>query len=280
MVIKLTTTISEEATPMTPTARRATKDSALAICFSALYAALTLVPVSPIIGLPGRTITAAAITVPIIGMILGPYLGATSALLGGAISFFSGSFSPPSFASGIAAAWLSGMLCKGRRRVSTFAYSALLFIFAFYPFIGPAWLYPPVLWLQLGGLLIMISPLMGWATKSLRFGPNSRIFPALLAVFLVSTLAGQIAGSLVFEAQTWPVFLADPNAWTSTWQATAVLYPIERTIITLAAAATGTALLKALESTNIVPWRTRKRDRKAITGTFSDQSVKKVNVDG
>ncbi|MCL6578887.1 MAG: hypothetical protein K6T73_05800, partial [Candidatus Bathyarchaeota archaeon] len=120
----------------------------------------------------------------------------------------------------------------------------------FYPFVGPAWLYPPLMWFQIVGFLILISPLQSTALKTLNSntGYNSRLLFAFFITSLTSTLAGQIGGSLSLEVLAWPIFMADVNAWKTIWQVTIFLYPIERTIIAAASALIGTSLWKVLKT--------------------------------
>ncbi|MEM3609126.1 MAG: hypothetical protein QXV87_02110, partial [Candidatus Bathyarchaeia archaeon] len=113
--------------------RLGTKELALAAIFTALYVVLGALKISPIIGLPGQGITAAAIIAPIIGIIFGPYIGVLSTFLGGIIGISFGYFSPPSLAAGVTAALCSGMTSRGKRTASIMIYLCLLLIFAFYP---------------------------------------------------------------------------------------------------------------------------------------------------
>lgn len=64
------------------------KEVALVICFTALYTVFSFVPAFPIVGLGGKAITLAAITAPIIGIILGSHLAMLSTFLGGQLHCF------------------------------------------------------------------------------------------------------------------------------------------------------------------------------------------------
>ena len=75
---------------MTSNRKLSTVDVALTAVFTALYAVFGFLRISPIIGLSGQAITAAAIIAPIIGMLLGPYIGTLSTFLGGTIGFLLG----------------------------------------------------------------------------------------------------------------------------------------------------------------------------------------------
>jgi hypothetical protein len=237
------------------------KDVALTVCFTALYVVFGFVKISPIIGLPGQAITAAAIMAPIIGVILGPYIGALSTILGGVIGFSFGYFSVPSFVSGVFAASCAGMLYVGKRSVCAFTYFSLLFLFGFYPFVGPVWLYPPLMWFQIAGFLILVSPLQSMASENLNSSNKSKPLFAFFVTSLTSTLAGQIAGSLTLELISWPIFIADVNFWKVNWQFLTFLYPVERIIIALSAAFIGASVHKVLRSANVIPINFAKREK-------------------
>lgn len=225
---------------------------ALVACFSALYSVLSLLPISPVIGLPGKAVTAAAILAPLIGIILGPYRGLAATTIGGLVGWFANlSFSPPSLVSGMVAAYCAGLLISRRRGFCIFTYSSLLFAFAFYPFVGPVWIYPPVLWFQIIGLVLLSSPLQSTTVNYLRSDSTSKLTFAIFTVALSSTLAGQIAGSLTSEALAWPVFVADINVWRGIWQIITILYPIERIVIAIIATLIGSSLIGVLKHSNL-----------------------------
>ncbi len=241
------------------------KEVALLICFTALYTYFSFIPAFPIVGLPSKAITLAAIAAPIIGIILGPYLSMLSTLLGGAVAFSAGHFSPLSFVAGIVTAVFAGMLYANKRSTCTFMYFSLLFFFGFYPFVGPVWLYPPFMWFQITGFLVLISPLQSMASKNMRNpNNNSKLLSSFFIVFLTSTLAGQIAGSLTFELISWPIFVARVDAWTATWQIVAWLYPIERIIIALSATFVGVFLYKILIHANLMPFLNQPKPRENV----------------
>jgi len=225
------------------------KDVALIICFTALYAVFASIPIFQILGVPGRSITAAAITAPIIGVLLGPYLGTLSATLGGVITFFVGSFFPPSFVSGIITTLCAGLLSKGKRMLCILVYLLLLVAFGFYPSVGPAWLFPLSMWFQVVGLLILVTPLQSLAGRSLKSDRNPRLLLAFFIMSLTSTLAGQISGSLAYVIFGFPPIL---GGWTAQWQSLTFLYPAERVIIALGSALIGAPLLRVLKSSNLV----------------------------
>ena len=233
---------------MTSHPRPDTKKVALTTVFTALYAILGFIKISPIIGLSPQGITAAAIIAPIIGILLGPYVGTLSTFLGGVIGFSLGALSYPSLAAGIPTAFCAGMISTKRRLTSIVTYLTLFLLFAFYPTVGPAWLFPLNTWFQIAGLIILVSPLQSVAGENLNSRNNTRLLTGFFLTCLTSTLAGQITGSLVFETLS-------PNVTTllGTWQILTFVYPIERTIIALAAMIIGVSLVKVLRTANLLP---------------------------
>jgi len=224
------------------------REAALIACFTALYTCFSFIAAFPIVGLQGGAISLAAITAPIIGTILGPYLGMLSTLLGGTVAlFFSPTFFPPSFVAGVVTAVFAGMLYANKRSTCAFVYFSLLFFFGFYPFVGPVWLYPAFMWFQIVGFLVLIFPIHSIGSKNMPSpNSNSKLLSTFFVVFLTSTLAGQIAGSLVFELISWPIFMADVDFWTGLWQLLTWLYPIERIVIASIATFIGVFLYKIL----------------------------------
>jgi hypothetical protein len=75
----------------------------------------------------------------------------------------------------------------------------------------------------------------------------SELLYAFFVTSLVATMAGQIAGTLVFETYQFSM-----DTYLGTWISTSFWYPVERTIIALGSALIGTALFKAL-SPSVLP---------------------------
>ena len=188
---------------------------------------------------------------------MGPYFGTLSTFLGGTVGFFLGFFSPPSLASGVVTAACSGLIHRGKWPHATSIYLTLFLLLALYPNIGPAWLFPQYIWFQTIGLLILLSPLQRIVTQKFHAKNNSGALYAFLVTSLVSTLAGQIAGTLTLALTQIP----DENYFLGIWVTTALLYPVERIIIALGAAFTGVALHKTLNPSDLT--RTMMTTRKS-----------------
>jgi len=229
-----------------------TRNVALTACFAALYVVFSIWNVLPVVGVSGRFISAAVVTAPLIGIILGPIYGVLSITLGGianAFLSFSGVFGPLSFLPHAAAAFASGMLISRRQIFCMVSYLLLFVVFAFFPLNGPIRLWPLMLWLDFIGLIIVASPLQAKAIKYLNETSSSFCLGFGVCVTCLSaTLFGHVAGNILFEVFFWP------NAvewWLATWQTSTFVYPIERVMIVIIATIVGTALFKALKFTTL-----------------------------
>ncbi len=232
--------------------RLTAKNLALVCCFAPLCTILSFWSLFPIIGAVGKSISVTAVVAPLIGIILGPWLGAVAVTLGGLVGVSVaqiGPFGPFSFLPWTAAALASGLLYSRRWRILTVLYLILLFAFTFYPMVGPAWLHPYLVWLQLVGLAVLLSPLQLKAVKSMRKQTSVQETMLGVGVFsFIATLFGHVVGSMMFEIVYWPTLIGELDSWRSLWQFLTFMYPIERTIIVVMATLVGVPLIKALRA--------------------------------
>jgi predicted membrane protein len=229
-----------------------TRDLALICVFAALYAVLSVVSLFSIIGDVGKSIALSSFLAPFIGMMLGPYIGVVTVSIGGFLGWSvtqTGTFSFLSFMPGAFSALSSGLLFKRRRALSLVLYMFLFLPMAFYPTIGPVWLYPAVLWFQLIGLVVLASPLASVAVSFVQNNDLAKLSLGVGVISFVSTMTGQIAGSLMFEATRWPIIYPQVEFWRDAlWLPLTFAYPLERIIITFLAMTVGVALVKSLRA--------------------------------
>jgi len=233
-----------------PNSYLSTKNIASTACFAALYIVFSLWNLFPVIGTEGKWINAAVVTAPLFGIILGPYLGVLAITIGGVAGAFfqiTGPFGPLSFVPHAAAAFCSGTLTIKRQKVCAVTNALFLVLFVFFPAIGPGWLWPPVIWLDLIGLIVLASPLQSKAISALNESSSSvRLVFGVAVTCLTATLFGHVVGNILFEA----IYLqvnSSIDFWRTTWQGLTFLYPIERGFITLTATLVGTPLVKTLK---------------------------------
>ncbi len=224
-----------------------TRGIALTACFAALYVIFSSWNLFPIIGMEGKWISAGVVMAPIFGVILGPYLGVVAITIGGVTgAFFQpiGPFGPLSFVPHLAAAFCSGLIMSNRQKVCVIVYTIFLFLLMFFPVIGPVWLWPFMIWLDLIGLIVLVSPLQSMGVRAVNEKSDSLRFMLGLAITcFTATLFGHVVGSILFEAIYW-----NPGVdfWRTTWQGITFVYPIERGLITLIATIVGASIIKSL----------------------------------
>jgi len=227
-----------------------TRNIALTACFAALYVVFSFWNLFPVIGTEGRWINAAVIMAPLFGIILGPYHGVLAITIGGITGAFfqiTGPFGPLSFIPHAAAAFCSGMLFIKRQKICVAVYASFLFLFAFFPVIGPVWLWPSVIWLDLIGLVVLVSPLQSKATNVMSESSSSvRLVFGVAITCLTATLFSHVVGNILFEV----IYLqanSSVDFWRTTWQGLTFLYPVERGLVTLVVTLVGTPLMKTLK---------------------------------
>lgn len=229
-----------------------TKNLALSCVFASVYAVLWLGPLFPVIGSQGKFFTLATVIAPLMGLILGPYVGFAAASIGGFIGWSvtqSGPLFFLSFVPGAAAALCSGLLYNRKLITSVILYLVLFLAMALYPVVGPGWLFPYFVWFQLIGLAVLMSPL---GSKALNYSHRQTSFFELSLGFgvisFVATLFGHIVGSLLFQIIYFPTFYSQVDYWRTLWQSLVLLYPLERTLFTLLATVIGVPLIRALRA--------------------------------
>jgi len=235
----------------------ATKDLALVCCFAPLYTLFSFWPLAPIIGVVGKSITMAAVMAPLVGVLLGPYLGAATAGLGGIVGASiaqGGAFNPISFLPGTAAAFCSGLLYTRKEKACILLYAVFLLALVLYPPIGPFWLYPYFAWFQFAGLIILVSPLR---SKAINFSKNQQSSTKLLlgisVICFIATMFAHVVGCIVFEITSWPLVFPQLDVWKSTWRFLTFVYPVERIVITALATLIGVPLIKTFQAIRFKP---------------------------
>jgi hypothetical protein len=168
--------------------------------FAALYVAVSVaVPLAIPVGVGGLTITLSALIATLFGIILGPYLGTTSALMGAAVSYALTGMSPlnlPFLLSPPLNAFVSGALFYKKWKMAVIPFVILMIAFLFtppvYSFGNPQvalW----VLWDKLIAVLL-IAPLMLFR-KRLSVGFGASLFFILA---FIGNQADNIWGSFAF----------------------------------------------------------------------------------
>jgi hypothetical protein len=226
------------------------KQVSIAATFAGIYAILNTLPAFKILGGEGF-ISSSAFVEPIVGIILGPYIGGLSVLVGRVIAnaFVPsnlGIFSP---IPGVLTAFSSGMAVRGKWYVSAILLYGLVVLFLAYPLnhVEPVFPYFVFLHAISGVLLILSSHISSLKLPFLKMKTSKLLF-GLGLIFFPSTLIGQLSGTLV-----WEFLLAEgvTGIWKTFGMAIMVAFPVERALITVIACILGAALVKALQGLGV-----------------------------
>jgi hypothetical protein len=236
-----------------------TKIIAIMSIFTAIYAILRIIPTVPMIGASGATFSLSDIVAPLYGLILGPYIGGLSVMIGSFIAFFG---KPPvflglDFLPATVSAVSLGLLIKRKWAYVVMLNMALFVVFLLHPYtsvvvdvsVGDTVFSFPFAWLHIVAFTLLISPLGYKATQWFKTVDTTKIAAGMAIMVFVGTMMQHLMGNLLFEtvmAQplgSIPV-VAYPGIWTSIF----FVYPVERLALVALATIVGVPLLRALKN--------------------------------
>lgn len=215
---------------------------------------LRLIPAFPMVGTSGF-FSASDFVVPIFGLILGPYVGAASTILGTFLAITLGKpviFLGLDFLPATIGTLAVGLLATRKFLHLTGLYILLLALFMLNPLsllliALPNGVQVPYNWLHFVGLVLLISP---WGRKAASWAaapPIGRLALGMAMLFFIGTMAQHLMGGLLYELVLGSLLgVIEPNGWASIWTVIFYLYPIERIFITILATIIGTATSRAL----------------------------------
>ncbi len=245
----------------------------LVASLSALYVVFRVVPTFPMFIVPGASFRAGDIVAPFYGIILGPFLGPLAIVFGTFAGFFLGA--PPiflglDFLPASSCAGIVGLITRRRRRGALFLNLTLLVVFLLLPF-APTFIkvgsyLVPYVWLHLVGLAVLVSPLSRRAALKISedwtsyHGASKRYFRdhfiGVLVLATVGTLAQHISGGILTQVVVGLNFHQVPGrgsfqTWQDFWTFIFWLYPGERTLIVVGAAALSAPVLIVLKMSRL-----------------------------
>ncbi|XHH09175.1 MAG: hypothetical protein ACFCUE_00720 [Candidatus Bathyarchaeia archaeon] len=244
------------------TPKLATKYVALIAIFSALYAILRYVPLGPMIGMPA-TFSFSDALAPLLGIILGPFAGGISVIIGtfaaaalGKPLMFLGLDFLPAFVNCIA----MGLLIKRKWVPVVALYAVLLGIFLVSPYtlvmVQVGSLAIPFVWLHIVALIVLLSPLRTKAVDNIRKFNIPRLTLSLAVLVFIGTMLQHLTGNLLFQ-----LILGPPiGNWTisqfaTTWTLAFYAYPFERMLMVIIAVIIGVPLIVAIKK-SMLPFET------------------------
>jgi len=235
-----------------------TKTLMLIAVFSALYFVLRMIPTFPMIGVSGGSFALADILASLYGLILGPFIGGFSIIIGTFLAIAAGKpivFMGLDFLPALMNALIVGLIIRRRIVLSVSLNALLLALFLLHPYTAVTipikfsqfetrFFFP---WLHLIAFIILVSltksKVVDWLSKSLK-----NKIAAVSILTLIGTMAQHLTGGLLWETIYGAFMNKAPEAFRLLWNAIFWVYPFERIFIVITATIIGVPLLKVKET--------------------------------
>lgn len=222
---------------------------AAAAVFAVVYAILGLFPVSAYIGV-SSFLTFREVVSPLAGMLFGPAVGGASMVLGNFVDFALGKpvvFDFLDFVPDLVSAIVAGLAFTGRRKAAVGLPLVLLLWYSLDPasadVVNLGGVQIPFAWMHIVSIGVLLVALL--LEKG---GRLTRIAPAfVVAVTFASTMAGHLAGSIMYENVIFRLDGVIPEGgYQAFWTLVAYAYPPERILFTVAGSAVAYPVLRAV----------------------------------
>lgn len=245
-------------------ARPKTKHIAAIAIFAVLYTVLRIVPTVPMIGAAGSFFSLSDVIAPLYGIILGPFIGGASVILGTFLAIALGrpiTFLGLDFLPATVNAVAVGFLMRRRRSLVIGVFTLLLalalinpltLIFVKVPFFGQE-LSVPFYWMHFVAFIALVSPLSKKAGNWVTTTSLTRLAPGIAVLVFIGTMMQHTTGNILFEVILGSYLgVIKPEAFPLNWSIIFYIYPIERTLLIVVATFIGTPLVRALTASRLL----------------------------
>ncbi len=231
-----------------------TKAIASIAIFSALYAALRIIPTVPMVG-TGATFSLSDILAPLYGILLGPYVGGVSIVigtfaamgLGKAPAFFGLDFLPA-----LVNALVLGFLVRRKWWPAVVLNAGLLLAYVLNPLtlnivntpLGPF----PFVWLHVFAFAVLISPLGRKAGQWVDSAKSLMITFGFAILAFVGTMMQHLTGGILYEVVLGQIAHTNsPASYVVRWNIIFYIYPWERLALVIFAVVVGVPVVRILK---------------------------------
>ncbi len=233
---------------MLRTSRR-TYAIAVASSFAAIYAVLGLVPVSRFVGI-SSFLTFREVLSPLSGMLFGPVVGGFSMVIGAFADFYltkQVNFDFLDFVPDLVSSVTAGLAFTGRRKAAVALPAVLVAWYSIDPlsaaFVTVSGVPVPFTWMH----IVAIGLLAGALILERRGRLEKLGTPFIASAVLASTMAGHIAGSILYENIYFRVnHLFSYQTIQANWSVIFYLYPPERILFTVVGTLVAVPVLRSL----------------------------------
>lgn len=232
-----------------------TKIIASIAIFSALYTVLRMTQTIPMIGVEGGKFSLSDMLAPLYGVILGPYVGGFSVILGTFLAIALGrpvSFMFLDFLPAFVNAVALGFLVRRKWWPVVVLNAALLLAFLWNPltslFITVGSISFPFAWLHIVAFVVLVSPLGRKAGQWVETLKPANLTAGLAILAFVGTMMQHLMGNILTEVVYGHITgTMSTEAFGTMWTAVFFVYPWERLILVILAVVVGTPLVRVLK---------------------------------
>jgi hypothetical protein len=245
-----------------------TKQIALLTIFTSLYIVLRFIPYSLVIGGAGGYLSFSDFLAPIIGILLGPYFGGLTVLLGtfGALGlgkspvFVTTPFLDflPDFIAVVSV----GFLMRRKWLPVVILNAGLLALFLVDPLTSIFVTIPgtsisiPFAWMHITAFIVLLSPLGRWAAKWVETAGKTKLLAVgLIILTFIATMMQHLTGNILFELSFGQIGnppIIPLAAWPGEWTLVVFAYPVERTILIISAVLVGIPLIRTIAKNRFI----------------------------
>jgi hypothetical protein len=231
-----------------------TKQIALIAVFAAVYTVLRLLQTIPMIGVEGGKFSVSDVIAPIYGIVLGPYVGGSSVIIGSFLAIAMGrpvTFLFLDFLPALVNCMALGFLIRGKWWPVVALNAVLLVGFILNPlttlFISIGGVSIPFFWLHILALIVLVSPLGHRAGKWVQTLKPAKLAVGLTVLAFVGTMMQHLMGNILTEAVMGYITpTMTPAAFNGMWNIVFFTYPFERLALIVLAVVVGIPLVRIL----------------------------------
>jgi uncharacterized membrane protein len=232
-----------------------TKVIASIAIFSALYTVLRMMQTIPMIGVEGGKFSLSDMLAPLYGVILGPYVGGFSVILGTFLAISLGrpvSFLFLDFLPAMVNAVALGFLVRRKWWPVVVLNTALLVAFLLNPltslFITVGGVSFPFAWLHIVAFVVLLSPLGRKAGQWVETLKPASLTAGLAILAFIGTMMQHLMGNILTEVVYGQITGAmSAGAFEIMWTGVFFVYPWERLVLIILAVVVGAPLVRVLK---------------------------------
>lgn len=254
---------------------RRTKTIATIAIFSALYSVLRILPTVPMVGVPGASFSVSDVLAPLYGILLGPYVGGVTVILGtflgmalGKPVVFLGLDFLPAFVNVVAL----GLLIRRKFLPALVLNLVLLLAFLVNPltsiFIDVGGLLLPFAWVHIVAFIVLLSPLSRKAVQWVESLKPTMLAAGVAILAFIGTMMQHLMGNILYEVilNQFYLFIGQvpivlTTAYPGAWSFLFFVYPWERLMLIVLAVIVGVPLVRVLKKTLL------REEKQPIPGT-------------